>query len=130
MVQCRVALVGHGHAVQGDAASGELWSATWQPRGTRPDSYDVMFAEDRAEIVRRDGTLTTTLDIAVSPEDDAEVRRVSIANAGAQARDIQVAFIAVNRQGQVGAYALQKGFSYSLSTSDTPRLINSEYFLK
>ncbi|AWM31383.1 N(4)-(beta-N-acetylglucosaminyl)-L-asparaginase [Hymenobacter nivis] len=49
---------------------------------------------------------------------------------GPQARDIQVAFIAVNRQGQIGAYALQKGFSYSLSTSDTPRLINSEYFLK
>ncbi|TPG71883.1 N(4)-(beta-N-acetylglucosaminyl)-L-asparaginase [Hymenobacter nivis] len=49
---------------------------------------------------------------------------------GAQARDIQVAFIAVNRQGQIGAYALQKGFSYSLSTTDTPRLVNSEYFLK
>ncbi|OGX88987.1 N(4)-(beta-N-acetylglucosaminyl)-L-asparaginase [Hymenobacter coccineus] len=49
---------------------------------------------------------------------------------GAQARDIQVAFIAVNRQGQIGAYALQKGFSYSLSTTDTPRLVESAYFLK
>ncbi|AMJ65128.1 N(4)-(beta-N-acetylglucosaminyl)-L-asparaginase [Hymenobacter sp. PAMC 26628] len=49
---------------------------------------------------------------------------------GPQARDIQVAFIAVNRQGQIGAYALQKGFSYALSTTDTPRLVNSEYFLK
>ncbi|CAN5923414.1 glucoamylase family protein [soil metagenome] len=73
-----------------DAASGELWSATWQPRGTRPDSYDVMFAEDRAEFVRRDGSLTTTLVVTVSPEDDGEVRRVSIANAGGEAREIEV----------------------------------------
>ena len=55
-----------------------------------PDSYDVMFAEDRAEFVRRDGALTTTLDVVVSPEDDAEVRRVSIANAGSRARDIEL----------------------------------------
>ena len=73
-----------------DAESGEVWSATYQPHGTRPDSYDVMFAEDRAEFVRRDGVLTTTLDVVVSPEDDAEVRRVSIANAGGQSRDVEL----------------------------------------
>ncbi|HEU4992707.1 MAG TPA: hypothetical protein VFT52_09480, partial [Luteimonas sp.] len=58
--------------------------------GTPPDSYDVMFSEDRAEFVRRDGVLTTTLDVVVSPEVDAEVRRVSIANAGGEPRDIEV----------------------------------------
>ena len=73
-----------------DIESATVWSATYQPRGTRPDSYNVMFAEDRAEFVRHDGTLTTTLDVVVSPEDDAEVRRVSIANTGSQARDIEV----------------------------------------
>ncbi len=73
-----------------DVDSGEVWSATYQPRGARPDSYDVMFAEDRAEFVRRDGALTTTLDVVVSPEDDAEVRRVSIANAGDGPRDIEL----------------------------------------
>ncbi|MBX9943670.1 MAG: glycosyl transferase, partial [Reyranella sp.] len=73
-----------------DIESAAVWSATYQPRGSRPDSYNVMFAEDRAEFVRRDGTLTTTLDVVVSPEDDAEVRRLSIANAGSQARDIEI----------------------------------------
>jgi cyclic beta-1,2-glucan synthetase len=73
-----------------DVASGEVWSAAYQPRGTRPDRYDVMFAEDRAEFVRYDGDLTTTLDVVVSPEDDAEVRRVSIANAGREPRDIEL----------------------------------------
>ena len=39
---------------------------------------------------RRDRSLTTTLDVVVSPEDDAEVRRVSITNLGMRTREIQV----------------------------------------
>jgi cyclic beta-1,2-glucan synthetase len=73
-----------------DVRSGEVWSAGYQPRGVEPDSYDVRFSEDRAEFVRRDGTITTVLDIVVSAEDDAEVRRLSISNAGTQVRDIEL----------------------------------------
>jgi cyclic beta-1,2-glucan synthetase len=40
--------------------------------------------------VRRDGSLTTTLDVLVSAEDDAEVRRVSITNSGGRTRDIEI----------------------------------------
>ncbi|HEY5046593.1 MAG TPA: glucoamylase family protein [Rhizomicrobium sp.] len=73
-----------------DVRSGEIWSAGYHPTVAEPDSYEVTFAEDRAEILRQDGTITTTLEIAVSPEGDAEVRRVSIANRGTRARDIEV----------------------------------------
>ena len=73
-----------------DVRSGEVWSAGYQPTGVEPDSYGVVFSEDRAEITRRDGTITTTLEIAVSPEDDAEVRRVSISNLGNHYREIEV----------------------------------------
>ena len=73
-----------------DVRSGETWSAGHQPSTAEADSYDVTFSEDRAEIVRSDATVTTTLEIVVSPEDDAEVRRVSITNHGTQARDIEV----------------------------------------
>jgi cyclic beta-1,2-glucan synthetase len=73
-----------------DVHSGEVWSAAFQPSGVEPDEYDVAFLEGRAEIVRRDGTLTTTLEVLVSTEDDAEVRRVSIANSGASEREIEV----------------------------------------
>ena len=72
-----------------DVESGEFWSAAWQPTGVVPDSYEVTFTEDRAEFVRRDGTLTTSLDVVVSAEDDAEVRRVSVANSGPRARVIE-----------------------------------------
>jgi cyclic beta-1,2-glucan synthetase len=73
-----------------DLDSGKVWSAGYQPSGVEADRYEVEFSEDRAEIVRRDGTLTTTLAVTVSPEDDAEVRRVSISNLGNRAREIEL----------------------------------------
>ena len=73
-----------------DVENGNVWSAGYQPSGAKPDSYEVAFSEDRAEIARRDGTLTTMLDVVVSPEDDGEVRRVSISNLGVRAREIEL----------------------------------------
>jgi len=73
-----------------DVESGSVWSAGYQPSGVEPDSYAVTFTEDRAEFVRSDGTITTTLEVVVSPEDNAEVRRVSVANVGNSDRDIEL----------------------------------------
>jgi cyclic beta-1,2-glucan synthetase len=73
-----------------DAGGGQVWSAGLQPIGVAPDRYEVSFAEDRAEFSRRDGTLTTTMEVLVSAEDDAEVRRISLANAGPLARSIDI----------------------------------------
>jgi cyclic beta-1,2-glucan synthetase len=84
-----------------DVRSGDVWSAGYQPAGIEPDSYDVVFSEDRAEVTRNDGAVTTMLEVAVSPEDDAEVRRVSITNRGTRAREIEItsyAEIALARQ--------------------------------
>ncbi len=50
---------------------------------------------------------------------------------GAQAKEIQVCFIAVNNQGVTGAFALQKGFSYALCNAANQRqLLTSDYLLK
>ena len=73
-----------------DVHSAKVWSAGHQPSCVEADSYEVEFSEDRAEIVRRDGTIRTTLEVAVSPEDDAEVRRVSISNLGNRTREIEL----------------------------------------
>ena len=67
-----------------------MWSAGYQPVGLEPDSYEVSFFEDRAEIVRKDGPIVTSMEIVVSPEDDAEVRRVSITNTGNRVREIEL----------------------------------------
>jgi len=73
-----------------DVENGSVWSAGYQPSGANPDSYEVAFSEDRAEITRRDGTLTTTLDVVVSPEEGGDVRRVSISNLGVRTREIEL----------------------------------------
>src|SRR5262249_41887628 len=71
-----------------DVQSGRVWSAGHQPSGTEADNYTAGYFEDRVEITRRDGSIATTLEILVSPEDDAELRRVSITNLGIRAREI------------------------------------------
>jgi cyclic beta-1,2-glucan glucanotransferase len=73
-----------------DVRSGDVWSAGYQPVGAEPDSYDVRFGEDKVEYTRRDGAITTILEIVVSPESDAEARRVSISNAGLRPREIEI----------------------------------------
>ena len=73
-----------------DTDRGTVWSAGYQPSGVEPDSYQATLLEDRVEIVRRDGALTTRLDVIVSPEDDAEARRVTISNWGPRSREIEV----------------------------------------
>jgi cyclic beta-1,2-glucan synthetase len=73
-----------------DVQSGAVWSAGYQPTGVEPDAYRATFFEDRAELHRRDGAITTVLEVLVSPQDDVELRRVAITNLGGEAREIEV----------------------------------------
>jgi cyclic beta-1,2-glucan synthetase len=73
-----------------DTRSGEVWSAGYQPTGVEPDDYEVAFSEGRAEFIRHDGTLKTTLEVAVSSEHDIEVRRIDITNLGSRMREIEL----------------------------------------
>ncbi len=45
---------------------------------------------------------------------------------GAKAKEIQIGFIAIKKNGQYGAYALQKGFSYAVKSGREERLIVSK----
>ncbi len=73
-----------------DTESREVWSSGYQPTVAEPAQYTASFTEDRAEIVRRDGTMATQTELIVSPEDDAEVRRISLTNHGLRAREIEL----------------------------------------
>jgi cyclic beta-1,2-glucan synthetase len=66
------------------------WSATYLPVGREPDEYDVTFDLEKATFRRRDGDLETTLQVAVSPEDDVEVHRLSIVNHSDRPQDLEV----------------------------------------
>ncbi len=41
-------------------------------------------------------------------------------------KDIQVAFLAVNKNGQVGAFAIHKGFEYAIKTNTAERLVKAK----
>ncbi|MEO7190356.1 MAG: glucoamylase family protein [Vicinamibacterales bacterium] len=73
-----------------DVRSGEVWSAAYQPTRREPDEYAVVFSADRVVFRRRDDELSTQLEIAVSTEDDVEVRRVTVRNHGARLRELDV----------------------------------------
>ncbi|HXN06349.1 MAG TPA: glucoamylase family protein, partial [Nitrospiria bacterium] len=73
-----------------DVESGEVWSAGYQPAGVEPETYEVTFSEDKAKIFRSDNSISTTLEIVVSPEDDAEVRRVTLTNFSGKTREIEI----------------------------------------
>ncbi len=73
-----------------DIESGEVFSAPHNPMPGSPDEYRVTFAPDKAEYSRVDGDLRTEVEVAVSPEDDVEVRRLSINNGGRVVRRFEV----------------------------------------
>ncbi len=73
-----------------DVATSQVWSAGYQPIGTEPSRYEVDFSEDRAEIIRHDGNIVTTLEVVVSPEDNAEIRRLTLKNRGGTVRELDV----------------------------------------
>jgi cellobiose phosphorylase len=63
-----------------DVTNGEVWSTAHQPSGKPADHYEAIFSEGRAEFRRRDHGLDVHTEIAVSPEDDVELRRARIVN--------------------------------------------------
>jgi cyclic beta-1,2-glucan synthetase len=73
-----------------DLRDGRTWSSGFQPVGAHAEDYVAEFSEDRASIRRRDGVLETLTEITVSPEDDSEVRRITITNHGTRMREIEV----------------------------------------
>ncbi|MHB1942876.1 MAG: glucoamylase family protein, partial [Acidiferrobacteraceae bacterium] len=73
-----------------DVASGDLWSTTYQPTLKRPENYEAIFSEGRAEFRRHDHDFDTHADIVVSPEDDIELRRVRITNRSKMRRAIDI----------------------------------------
>ena len=73
-----------------DVRSGAVWSATYHPTAAEPDDYLVEFRAERATFRRHDDEIATQLDIAVSTEDDVEVRRVTVVNQSTRIREIDV----------------------------------------
>jgi cyclic beta-1,2-glucan synthetase len=73
-----------------DRDSGEYWSTAHQPTLRRADHYEAIFVQARAEYRRRDQAIEAHTEISVSPEDDVEIRRVTLTNQSSRTRHIEV----------------------------------------
>lgn len=73
-----------------DMESGAFWSTAYQPTLKRPENYEAIFSEARAEFRRSDSDFDTHTEIVVSSEDDIELRRVRITNRSRTKRSIEV----------------------------------------
>jgi cyclic beta-1,2-glucan synthetase len=73
-----------------DVRSGAVWSATYQPIRREPDEYRTTFLADKVVIRQRLEDIDSLCEIAVSAEDDVEVRRLSLTNRSPYMREIEV----------------------------------------
>ena len=73
-----------------DTMTGEVWSAGAQPTFAAPDKHRAVFSEHHAAFTHQAQRLTTTTEIVVSAEDDAEARRVTFTNTSRRTREIDV----------------------------------------
>ena len=94
-----------------DTTSGKFWSNTYQPALRHSQSYDTIFSEARAEFRSSGRELDSHTEIAVSPEDDIELRRIRITNRSKMPRSIDVTSYAEIVLASPAADALHPAFS-------------------
>ncbi|MDH3527778.1 MAG: cyclic beta 1-2 glucan synthetase, partial [Gammaproteobacteria bacterium] len=73
-----------------DRDTGRYWSSAYQPTRSKADHYEAIFVQARAEYRRRDQAIEAHTEISVSPEDDVEIRRVTLTNLSSRTRHIEV----------------------------------------
>ena len=73
-----------------DLDNGKVWSTAYQPTATEAESYDVIFNPEKIEFIRRDDDILCHTEITVSPEDDVEIRKVTLTNFSNRKRHIEL----------------------------------------
>jgi cellobiose phosphorylase len=94
-----------------DVTSGEFWSTAYQPTLKQRKTYEAIFSEGRAEFRSGGRVFDMHTEIAVSPEDDIELRRVTITNRSRTRRAIDVTSYAEVVLASAAADTLHAAFS-------------------
>ena len=63
-----------------------------------------------------------------SPQEACELAVARIIEQQADSKDFQVGFLALNKNGDYGAYSLKEGFQYAINTERKADLVNSKYY--
>ncbi|MFZ2655318.1 MAG: glucoamylase family protein [Victivallales bacterium] len=78
------------HCYVQDAESDRFWSTAYQPACVHPSSYEVIFSQALVEFRSLNNEIETYTRISVSPEDDIEIRRMTIRNLSSRERTLDL----------------------------------------
>ncbi len=73
-----------------DMDSGSEWSLSHHPIQSAEKKYAVIFSNEKAEIRCREAGIESNMEVIVSPEDNAEIRRISLYNRSLRKRSIEL----------------------------------------
>jgi len=73
-----------------DLSNGVFWSNSWQPTLRPSKEYECLFSQGHVEFRRQDQGIHTRTEIVISPEDDTEIRKVSITNRTASVKILEI----------------------------------------
>lgn len=73
-----------------DVSHDIVWSPSFQPCRVPSSEQRIQFSLDRAAFMRVDGDVQTSLEVCVSPEWNAEVRRLTLTNSGNETKIMEV----------------------------------------
>lgn len=73
-----------------DVNTGNFWSNTHHPTMHPATNYQATFSQGHVEFYRQDYGIHTKTEIVVSPEDDAEMRRIRITNKSQSSKTLEI----------------------------------------
>jgi len=94
-----------------DRDTGDYWSTAHQPTRAKADRYEAVFVQARAEYRKVDHAIEAHTEISVSPEDDVEIRRITLTNLSDDAREIELTSYAEVVMAPLNADLAHRAFS-------------------
>ncbi len=73
-----------------DVDNGRTWSATYQPMLRQFENYEAVFSQARAEFRATYHQIESIVEMTVSPEDDIELRRITLHNRSGRTRTLEI----------------------------------------
>lgn len=73
-----------------DLESNIFWSMGHQPVGRKADRYDTWFHDGKVQIARVDEWIESFMEVCVSPDDDIELRKITLTNYSDRSRKLEL----------------------------------------
>jgi cyclic beta-1,2-glucan synthetase len=73
-----------------DCDTNAIWSLGYQPTTVQPQNQNVLFAAHKAEFWRQDDKISSRMEVTVAPDDDVEIRLISLTNQGSESRSLML----------------------------------------